>query len=118
MDRDAKAREIVEWRTHRPAYLCDDEEWASATAEADAILALERERGKVERRTPLFTGACGHPPDPVAEHVEAGWACHCGWLLDPDDAHAHDEPSAPGPIVHCGKCGCHVAIPPPSETAA
>jgi hypothetical protein len=35
MDRDAKAREIVEWRTHRPAYLCDDEEWASATAEAD-----------------------------------------------------------------------------------
>lgn len=52
---------------------------------------------------------CGHPPDPVAWLVWGGWTCHCGRLLDPMDAFPMD--GAPGPVVGCDRCGCHVALP-------
>ena len=53
---------------------------------------------------------CGHPPDPVAARVDHGWTCHCGGGLDPKDAISDGTvEGAPGPIVACGKCGCHVA---------
>lgn len=74
-------------------------------------------RGEPERlaepvRRPLFDGSgCGHPPDPIAQRVigDDAWACHCGRILDPRDG--MEIPEAPGPVVQCGKCGCHVAIP-------
>lgn len=52
---------------------------------------------------------CGHPQDPVAAQVEQGWACHCGWLLDTEST--REVEGAPGPVVICDKCCCHVAIP-------
>jgi hypothetical protein len=62
---------------------------------------------------------CGHPPAPVAALVtDCGgctgthWVCHCGSTLElfhaVSDGKAED---APGPIVPCETCGCHVAIP-------
>lgn len=56
---------------------------------------------------------CGHPPDPIAWQLPDGYyVCHCGCTLDPE--HAIDDgvdADAPGPIVPCSKCGCHVALP-------
>lgn len=63
-----------------------------------------------QARRPLFDGSgCGHPPDPVAERHGDLWACHCGSILEPKDGMV--IPEAPGPVVHCDKCGCHVAVP-------
>jgi hypothetical protein len=55
---------------------------------------------------------CGHPSAPVAFDVPDGWVCHCGRLLNdaPVLSDGGNE-DAPGPIVPCDKCGCHVAIP-------
>jgi hypothetical protein len=55
---------------------------------------------------------CGHPPDPLAALTADGhWICHCGWVLDPEDAvsSGHAE-GAPGRIVPCGRCGCYPAL--------
>lgn len=59
---------------------------------------------------PFFDGSgCGHPPDPIAVNLPNGYyGCHCGRMLDPEDGHKVEE--APGPVVHCEKCGCHVAL--------
>lgn len=55
---------------------------------------------------------CGHPQDPVAADVPDGWACHCGRLLNgAEEISDGKEAGAPGPIVFCLSCGCHVAIP-------
>lgn len=61
---------------------------------------------------------CRHPPDPVAEWVAYEWLgdpyeyplCHCGRILN--EALGHAIEGAPGPVVNCDNCGCHVAIPP------
>jgi hypothetical protein len=54
---------------------------------------------------------CGHPPDPVALYTADGHAvCHCGCGLDVEDGHKIE--GAPGLVQQCGKCGCHVAVPP------
>lgn len=55
---------------------------------------------------------CGHPNDPVAMRAADGRpVCHCGNGLDIE--RAIDAPyEAPGPVVHCDKCGCYIAIPP------
>lgn len=56
---------------------------------------------------------CNHPPDPVAWWIAPdGPTCHCGQILDPTDGHDDPASAAPGTIVQCGECGCHVAIPP------
>ena len=62
-------------------------------------------------RRPLFDGrGCGHPPDPVALFTpDARPYCHCGWGLDADGGVPVE--GAPGPIVHCDQCGCHLAVP-------
>lgn len=57
---------------------------------------------------------CGHPQDPVAWLLPDGaHTCHCGCLLDPACAIDVDEvdDGPTDPIVYCGKCGCHVALP-------
>ena len=55
---------------------------------------------------------CGHPLDPVAFKVSAGWVCHCGRSLnDVTPISDGKKEGAPGPIVPCDKCGCHVALP-------
>lgn len=61
---------------------------------------------------------CGHPPDPVALWTLDGHAvCHCGTVLNPADLIDGKFEDLPGPIVHCQKCGCYMAIPrrPPVE---
>lgn len=56
---------------------------------------------------PFFDGrGCGHPRDPVAKKGPDGWFCHCGTLLDP--ALGRDFEEAPGPVVQCDGCGCHI----------
>lgn len=57
---------------------------------------------------------CGHPPDPVAWNSPNGPVCHCGTDLDP--AQGIDIPEAPGPVVLCQNCGCHVACPAPPDS--
>ena len=53
---------------------------------------------------------CGHPPDPIAAlDFDGHPVCHCGWRLNPEDGHSVE--SAPGRIVQCSGCGCHVAVP-------
>lgn len=60
---------------------------------------------------------CGHPQDPVARWVDYEWLgdrhevalCHCGRVLDP--AGGRSIEGAPGPVVSCDNCGCHVAVP-------
>lgn len=57
---------------------------------------------------------CGHPPDPVAVRDGEGRpVCHCGWYLDQQKGVGVE--GAPGPIVLCSKCGCHVAVPAPES---
>lgn len=52
------------------------------------------------------------PDDPVAVwEVTARAYCHCGWLLDAEHGGVEVE-GAPGRVVQCGGCGCHVAVPP------
>lgn len=55
---------------------------------------------------------CGHPPDPLALQLEAGWTCHCGAVLEAKNALPADvtPPWAPGPLVPCFGCGCTVAL--------
>ena len=57
---------------------------------------------------------CGHAPDPVAMRDLLGRPiCHCGVLLDAV-AGVHIE-GAPGPVHHCPRCDCYVAVPEPSD---
>lgn len=59
---------------------------------------------------------CGHPAEPVAMYNAERWpVCHCGQLLDTAGL-LPAPPEAPGPLSHCQKCGCHVAIPPHPST--
>ena len=58
---------------------------------------------------------CGHPTDPVAWAGPDGYVCHCGCLLD--GKQGQHVPEAPGPVVLCSKCGCHVACPPSGAEA-
>ena len=58
---------------------------------------------------------CGHPTDPVAWAGPDGYVCHCGRLLD--GKQGQHVPEAPGPVVLCSKCGCHVACPPSGAEA-
>lgn len=63
---------------------------------------------------------CGHPPDPIAMFVvvervdhDSYWVCHCGNALNPMESISDGvEEGAPGPIVTCSDCGCHVALAP------
>lgn len=51
---------------------------------------------------------CGHPPDPLAwDNNGERFSCHCGSSLDV--RRAIPVPEAPGPVVPCDGCGCHVA---------
>lgn len=51
------------------------------------------------------------PDDPVARwSVSSQAECHCGEILDPSQGIEID--GAPGPVVQCQGCGCHVAVPP------
>jgi hypothetical protein len=62
---------------------------------------------------------CGHPPDPVAMFGAHGEpVCHCGCILDGEATSPEVVPEAPGPIVYCQSCGCHVAVPPAPASAA
>lgn len=74
----------------------------------------ERDASPPERIPHGFWRAlpCGHPPDPVAVWFDGEPVCHCGDRLRLDEALPIKPPEAPGPIVPCGKCGCHVAVPP------
>lgn len=75
-----------------------------------AALASESEEEPIPRSY-WREAPCGHPPDPVAMYGRGGEpVCHCGCILDQQDGIEVEE--APGPIVLCSKCGCHVAIPP------
>lgn len=79
------------------------------TPEQQARIAARA--AEIERRLqPLFDGrGCGHPPDPIAERHGDLWTCHCGRVLEAKDGIV--IPEAPGPVVQCDKCGCHVAVP-------
>jgi len=90
---------------------------AEEEREADAWQIVGEEIGRA-KRAEAHNGIpdsywrdvpCGHPADPVAMWSDDGRAvCHCGWKLDPEDG--VEIGGAPGPVVNCSRCGCHVAV--------
>jgi hypothetical protein len=82
-----------------------------AARERDTVVSPSAETAGVIPREFWRGVPCGHPPDPVAMYGRDGDPiCHCGWYLGEEDG--REVEGAPGPVVLCQKCGCHVAIPP------